>query len=71
MPQISITKLSSLQLFTISAVSVFVLTFVTTLLNLFKGNVSNTFYIAQLILIILTLVVATIGFSESKIQYIQ
>ncbi|MCD9067535.1 ABC transporter permease [Staphylococcus pasteuri] len=68
MPQISITKLSSLQLFTISAVSVFVLTFVTTLLNLFKGNVSNTFYIAQLILIILTLVVATIGFSESKIQ---
>lgn len=68
MQQLSIKRLSSLQLFTIFAISVFALTFLTALLNLFKGDVTNTFYIAQLLLIVLTLIVAGIGFSESKIK---
>ena len=58
----------SLYVFTICAVITYILVILTACLNLFKGYVADTFYIAQTILIILTIVIAIIGFSENKLK---
>lgn len=51
----------SLKLFTICAVVTYVLVILTACLNLFKGYVADTFYIAQFILVILTIITTILG----------
>lgn len=58
----------SLYVFTICAIITYILVILTACLNLFKGYVTDTFYIAQFTLVILTIIVATLGFSVKGIK---
>lgn len=59
---------NSLQLFTICAVITYIAVILTACLNLFKGYVADTFYIAQIALIILTIVIAVLGFFAERFK---
>ncbi|CAC6912821.1 Oligopeptide transport system permease protein [Staphylococcus aureus] len=48
------TKIASLKLFASYAIATYILVILTSALNLFKGYVADTFYIAETLLIVLT-----------------
>lgn len=50
------TKIASLKLFASYAIATYILVILTSALNLFKGYVADTFYIAETLLIVLTII---------------
>lgn len=53
------TKIASLKLFASYAIATYILVMLTSALNLFKGYVADTFYIAETLLIILIIILTT------------
>lgn len=51
------TKIASLKLFASYAIATYILVILTSALNLFKGYVADTFYIAETLLIVLTIII--------------
>lgn len=50
------SKIASLKLFASYAIATYILVILTSALNLFKGYVADTFYIAETLLIVLTII---------------
>ncbi|OIJ31303.1 ABC transporter permease [Staphylococcus sp. LCT-H4] len=65
------SKIASLHFFTICAVFTYIVTILTGCINLFKGYVADTFYIAQLALVILTILITVIAMCERYWRYNQ